>query len=162
LVGKIRENISVRRFQRIATDHQLASYVHGGKIGVLVEFSGPDHVGRDLAMHIAATKPRALDSSGVPAADIEAERSVAKQKAAESGKPENIATKMVEGAVQKFVKEVALLSQPFVKNDKQTVAEMLSAQGANIHHFILFIVGEGMEKKTNDFAAEVAAVAQGG
>lgn len=161
LVGKIGENVSVRRFQRIATDKQLASYVHGGKIGALVEFDGPAETGKDLAMHIAATKPRALDADGVPAQDIAAERSVAEQKAAESGKPAEIVTKMVEGSVQKFLKEVTLLSQPFVKNDKQSVAQMLKERNASISQFVLFVVGEGLEKKSDDFAAEVAAAAAG-
>src|SRR5690606_34307822 len=123
LVGKIGENISVRRFQRFETENQLASYLHGGRIGVLVDFSGADETGKDLAMHIAATKPKALDASGVPADVIATERSVAEQKAAESGKPAEIVAKMVEGSVQKFLKEVTLLSQPFVKNDKQSVEQ---------------------------------------
>jgi len=161
LVGKIGENISVRRFQRYETADKLASYVHGGKIGVLVEFSGPDDTGKDLAMHIAATKPRALDANGVDAADIEAERSVAAQKAAESGKPAEIVAKMVEGSVQKFLKEVTLLSQPFVKNDKQSVEQMLKEKSAGIKRFALYVVGEGIEKKSEDFAAEVAAAAAG-
>jgi elongation factor Ts len=161
LVGKIGENISVRRFERIETVNQLASYVHGGKIGVLVEFSGSEETGKDLAMHIAATKPKALDASGVPAADIAAERSVAEQKAAESGKPAEIVAKMVEGSVQKFLKEVTLLSQPFVKNDKQSVEQMLKEKGAKIQRFALYVVGEGIEKKSEDFAAEVAAAAAG-
>jgi len=159
LVGKIGENMSVRRFERFETANQLASYVHGGRIGVLVEFSGSEQVGKDLAMHIAASKPRALDASGVPAELIATERSVAEQKAAESGKPAEIVSKMVEGSVQKFLKEVTLLSQPFVKNDKQSVAEMLKAQNASVQRFALFVVGEGIEKKTGDFAAEVAAAA---
>jgi elongation factor Ts len=161
LIGKIGENISVRRFQRYNTANKLASYVHSGKIGVLVEFSGPDEVGKDLAMHIAATKPRAVDETGVSEADKETERSVARQKAAESGKPAEIVEKMVEGSVQKFLKEVALLSQPFVKNDKQSVAQMLKEKSASIAGFSLFVVGEGIEKKTSDFAAEVAAAAAG-
>ncbi|ANN66847.1 translation elongation factor Ts [Bordetella bronchialis] len=161
LVGKIGENISIRRFQRMETANKLASYVHGGKIGVLVDFNGADSIGKDLAMHIAATKPKALNAEGVPAADIATERSVAEQKAAESGKPADIVAKMVEGSVQKFLKEVTLLSQPFVKNDKQTVEQMLKAEGAGIARFSLFIVGEGIEKKTTDFAAEVAAAAAG-
>jgi len=159
LVGKIGENMSVRRFERFETANQLASYVHGGRIGVLVEFSGSEQVGKDLAMHIAASKPRALDASGVPAELIATERSVAEQKAAESGKPAEIVSKMVEGSVQKFLKEVTLLSQPFVKNDKQSVAEMLKAQNASVQRFALFVVGEGIEKKSEDFAAEVAAAA---
>jgi len=161
LVGKIGENISIRRFQRYNTPNKLASYVHSGRIGVLVDFAGPDEVGKDLAMHIAATKPRAVDETGVPEADKEAERSVARQKAAESGKPAEIVEKMVEGSVQKFLKEVALLSQPFVKNDKQSVAQMLKEKNASIAGFSLFVVGEGIEKKTSDFAAEVAAAAAG-
>ncbi|MEI7570655.1 MAG: translation elongation factor Ts [Alcaligenaceae bacterium] len=161
LVGKIGENISIRRFQRYTTANKLSSYVHSGRIGVLVEFSGADEVGKDLAMHIAATKPRALDESGVPEADKETERSVARQKAAESGKPAEIVEKMVEGSVQKFLKEVALLSQPFVKNDKQAVAQMLKEKQSSIAGFSLFVVGEGIEKKTMDFAAEVAAAAAG-
>jgi len=136
LIGKIGENITIRRFQRIQTDKRLASYVHGGKIGVLVEFEGADEVGKDLAMHIAATKPKALDAAGVPQADIDAERSVAEQKAAESGKPAEIVAKMVEGSVQKFLKEVTLLSQPFVKNDKQSVAQMLKEKGASVSQFV--------------------------
>jgi elongation factor Ts len=161
LIGKIGENISIRRFQRYDTPNKLASYVHSGKIGVLVEFSGADEVGKDLAMHIAATKPRAVDETGVSDADKETERSVARQKAAESGKPAEIVEKMVEGAVQKYLKEVALLSQPFVKNDKQTVSQMLKEKSSAITGFSLFVVGEGIEKKTSDFAAEVAAAAAG-
>lgn len=161
LIGKIGENVSVRRFQRFETENALASYVHSGKIGVLVDYSGDADTGRDLAMHIAATKPRALDASGVAPEDIAAERSVAEQKAAESGKPAEIVTKMVEGSVQKFLKEVTLLNQPFVKNDKQSVAQMLKEKGAGINRFDLYVVGEGIEKKSNDFAAEVAAAVSG-
>jgi elongation factor Ts len=161
LVGKIGENIAIRRFKRMATEHSLASYVHGGKIGVLVDFAGDPDIGKDLAMHIAATKPRAIDETGVPEADKEAERSVARQKAAASGKPPEIVEKMVEGSVQKYLKEVALLSQLFVKNDKQTVGQMLKEKGASVKHFEIFIVGEGIEKKVADFAAEVAAAASG-
>lgn len=161
LVGKIGENISVRRFQRFDTNDVLASYVHGGKIGVLVDFAGDAETGKDVAMHIAASKPRALDASGVSPEDIAAERSVAEQKAAESGKPAEIVTKMVEGAVQKYLKEVTLLSQPFVKNDKQSVEQMLKEKGARVNRYALFVVGEGIEKRSDDFAAEVAAAASG-
>ena len=161
LIGKIGENISIRRFQRFVTGNKLSSYVHSGKIGVLVDYSGADEVGKDLAMHIAATKPRAVDETGVSETDKEAERSVARLKAAESGKPAEIVEKMVEGSVQKFLKEVALTSQPFVKNDKQSVAQMLKEKNAAVANFALFIVGEGIEKKTSDFAAEVAAAAAG-
>jgi elongation factor Ts len=156
LVGKIGENMSVRRFQRFETEGQLASYVHGGRIGVLVDFTGPEETGKDVAMHIAATRPKALDAAGVPAEDIATERSVAEQKAAESGKPAEIVTKMVEGSIQKFLKEVTLLSQPFVKNDKQTVEQMLKEKGASVSRFSLYVVGEGIEKKSEDFAAAAA------
>ncbi|SAI02481.1 elongation factor Ts [Bordetella ansorpii] len=159
LIGKIGENISIRRFERIETPNALASYVHGGRIGVLVEYAGAEEVGKDLAMHIAATKPKALDANGVAAEDIATERSVAEQKAAESGKPADIVAKMVEGSVQKFLKEVTLLSQPFVKNDKLSVEQMLKEKSATISQFVLYVVGEGIEKKTTDFAAEVAAAA---
>ncbi len=158
LVGKIGENLSVRRFQRIQAKGRLASYIHSGKIGVLVDFSGSDEqVGKDVAMHIAATKPKSLNQDGVPKEDIEKERSVAKAKAEESGKPEEIIKKMIDGSISKFLKEVTLLSQPFVKDDKQTVEAMLKSTGSQVFGFHLYIVGEGIEKKVNDFAAEVAA-----
>lgn len=157
LVGKIGENLSVRRFQHFETADKLASYNHGGRIGVLVDYSGSDEVGKDLAMHVAATRPQALDADGVPAELIEAERSVAKQKAEEDGKPANIIEKIVEGSVAKYLKEVALVSQPFVKDDKQSVAQMLKANDASVKNFAIFVVGEGIEKKEEDFAAEVAA-----
>jgi elongation factor Ts len=162
LVGKIGENMSLRRFERVAASGNLYQYVHGGaKIGVLLDMSGGDEtLGKDIAMHIAASKPKALDASGVAAELIESERRVAAQKAAESGKPANIVEKMVEGSVQKFLKEVTLLSQPFVKDDKQTVEQVLKARGAQVHRFMLYIVGEGIEKKVSDFAAEVAAAAK--
>jgi len=159
LVGKIGENMSVRRFERYETADQLSSYVHGGRIGVLVDIAGSDEVGKDIAMHVAASKPKALNADGVPADDIARERSVAEQKAAESGKPAEIVAKMVEGSVQKYLKEVTLLSQPFVKNDKQSVEQMLKEKGARINRFALYVVGEGIEKKVDDFAAEVAAAA---
>ncbi|MYZ44854.1 translation elongation factor Ts [Schauerella aestuarii] len=161
LVGKIGENVAIRRFERIGTDNKLASYVHSGRIGVLVEYSGADEVGKDVAMHIAATKPKALNSEGVSADDIAKERSVAEQKAAESGKPADIVAKMVDGTIAKYLKEVALVSQPFVKNDKQTIEQMLKEKGATVSRFTLYVVGEGIEKKTSDFAAEVAAAAAG-
>lgn len=160
LIGKIGENMSVRRFSRVQAQGRLTSYIHGGKIGVLVDYTGADeNVGKDVAMHIAATKPKALHESGVPQEDIDRERSVAKAKAEESGKPADIAEKMVEGSVKKFLKEVALLSQPFVKDDKQTVEAMLKSNNSAVNGFHLYIVGEGIEKKVNDFAVEVAAQA---
>ncbi|MFN9489951.1 MAG: translation elongation factor Ts [Betaproteobacteria bacterium] len=165
LVGKIGENMSIRRFQRIEAKGRLATYVHGGaKIGVMLDLVGGDEaLGKDLAMHIAASKPKALDASGVAADAIEAERRVASEKAADdaakSGKtiPPEIMAKRVEGSVQKFLKEVTLLGQPFVKNDKQTVEQLLKAAGASVSRFELYVVGEGIEKKKDDFAAEVMA-----
>jgi len=161
LVGKIGENLSIRRFSRVETDGRIAQYIHGGaKIGVLIDYVGGDaDLGRDLAMHIAATRPKSLSADGVPAADIDRERSIAQQKAAESGKPAELQAKMVEGSVQKYLKEVTLLSQPFVKDDKVTVEQLLRQKGATVKSFLLYIVGEGIEKKANDFAAEVAAQA---
>jgi elongation factor Ts len=158
LVGKIGENMSIRRFKRYETSAKLASYLHGTRIGVLVEFDGADEqVGKDVAMHVAAMKPVALSSNDVPADLIEKERSIASQKAAESGKPADIIAKMVEGSVQKYLKEVSLFNQPFVKNDKQTVEQMLKAANAVVKSFTMYVVGEGIEKKQDDFAAEVAA-----
>jgi elongation factor Ts len=158
LVGKIGENMSIRRFKRFETGSKLVSYLHGTRIGVMVEFEGADdQVGKDVAMHIAAMKPVALSSDQVPADLIEKERSVASLKAAESGKPADIVTKMVEGSVQKYLKEVSLLNQTFVKNDKQTIEQMLKATNTTVKSFVMYIVGEGIEKKQDDFAAEVAA-----
>ncbi|MFT5590282.1 MAG: elongation factor Ts [Bradyrhizobium sp.] len=158
LIGRIGENMSIRRFERFDTSVKLASYLHGTRIGVTVEFdAADDQVGKDVAMHIAAMKPVSLSSDEVPADLIEKERSVAALKAAESGKPADIVTKMVEGSIQKFLKEVSLLNQTFVKNDKQTIEQMLKANSASIKSFKMFVVGEGIEKKQDDFAAEVAA-----
>jgi elongation factor Ts len=158
LVGKIGENVSIRRFVRFESANKLASYLHGTRIGVLVEFTGADEqVGKDVAMHVAAMKPVSLSSDDVPAELIAKERSIAEQKAAESGKPAEIVAKMVDGSIQKYLKEVSLLNQTFVKNDKQTIEQMLKAAGASVQKFALFVVGEGIEKRTDDFAAEVAA-----
>lgn len=161
LVGKVGENMSIRRFQRFETNNQLANYLHGGRIGVLVDFDGTEEVGKDLAMHIAASRPKAIDREGVDQKDIENEKAVAEQKAKESGKPDEIVKKMVEGTVQKYLKEVTLLSQPFVKNDKISVQQMLKDNNASVTKFALFVVGEGIERKSEDFAAEVAAAASG-
>jgi elongation factor Ts len=158
LVGRIGENMSFRRFKHFDNGTKLVSYLHGTRIGVIVEYEGEqEQVAKDVAMHIAAMKPVSLSSDQVPADLIERERSVATLKAAESGKPADIVTKMVEGSVQKFLKEVSLLNQSFVKNDKQTVEQMLKANNTTIKSFAMFIVGEGIEKKQDDFAAEVAA-----
>jgi len=157
LIGRIGENITPRRFQRFSGDSKLVSYLHGTRIGVMVEFTGDEVAAKDVAMHIAAMKPVALSTAEVPAENIATERNIAEQKAAESGKPADIVAKMVEGSVQKYLKEVSLLNQPFVKNDKQTVEQMLKAANTTIKSFTMFIVGEGIEKRQDDFAAEVAA-----
>jgi len=161
LVGKIGENMSFRRFARFEAKGRLTQYIHGGsRVGVLIDVSGGDEqLAKDLAMHIAASKPVSLSKEEVPAELIEKERSIAAQKAAESGKPAEIVQKMVEGSVAKYLKEVTLLGQPFVKDDKQLVEQLLKARGATVNRFVLYIVGEGIEKKTTDFAAEVAAQA---
>ena len=157
LIGKIGENMAIRRFQRYANGGKLASYLHGTRIGVIVEFDGDEVAAKDVAMHVAAMKPAALSQADVPAALVDKERKIAAEKAAESGKPAEIVTKMVEGSVQKFLKEVSLLNQSFVKNDKQTVEQMLKERATQVKGFTLYVVGEGIAKKTDDFAAEVAA-----
>jgi elongation factor Ts len=157
LIGKIGENMTFRRFKRFAGGGKLVSYLHGTRIGVVVEYEGDEIAAKDVAMHVAAMKPVALTSADVPAELIEKERSVATAKAQESGKPADIAAKMIEGSVQKFLKEVSLFNQPFVKNDKQTVEQMLKAANTQVKGFTLYVVGEGIEKKVDDFAAEVAA-----
>ncbi len=158
LIGKIGENMTIRRFQRY-TGSKLATYLHGTRIGVVVEFEGDDTAAKDVAMHIAAMKPAALSSADVPAELVEKERKIATEKAAESGKPADIVAKMVEGSVQKFLKEVSLLDQVFVKaaDGKQTVGAHLKAANTTVKGFTLYVVGEGIEKKVDDFAAEVAA-----
>ena len=162
LVQKIGENMTVRRFVRREAKGALASYVHGTRIGVLIDVEGgAAPLGKDLAMHVAASKPMAVARDGVPADVIEHERKIKMAQAAESGKPAAIAEKIVEGGVAKFIAEVTLLGQPFVKGDgKQTVGELLKAQGARVHGFDLYVVGEGIEKRKDDFAAEVAAMAK--
>jgi elongation factor Ts len=157
LIGKIGENMSFRRFKMFHGDTALTSYLHGTRIGVLVEYAGDESAARDVAMHVAAMKPVSLTSAEVPAELIERERSVATAKAAESGKTADIAAKMIEGSVQKYLKEVSLFDQPFVKNDKQTVAQMLQSVKTTVKSFTLYVVGEGIERKVDDFAAEVAA-----
>ena len=161
LIGKIGENISIRRFQIIEGKGKLSTYIHGGaKIGVIVDVvGGNDEVAHDVAMHIAASKPKALDKDGVDQNLIETERRVAIEKARENGKPEHLIEKIAEGSVIKFLKEVTLLSQPFVKDDSKSVGELLKSNGATVSAFALFVVGEGLEKRNDDFAAEVAAQA---
>ena len=161
LIGKIGENISIRRFQFIEGKGKLSTYIHGGaKIGVIVDVvGGNDEVAHDVAMHIAASKPKALDKDGVDQNLIETERRVAIEKARENGKPEHLIEKIAEGSVNKFLKEVTLLSQPFVKDDSKSVGELLKSNGATVSAFALFVVGDGLEKRNDDFAAEVAAQA---
>jgi len=163
LVMKLGENLSVRRFERYATtDGKLATYLHGSRIGVMVSFKGGDEaLGKDLAMHIAASKPKSVDASGVNPEDIATERRIAIEKAKESGKPEAMLEKIAEGTVQKFLKEVTLLGQVFVKAEdgKQTIEQLLKSKGASVTAFQMFVVGEGIEKKVEDYAAEVAAAA---
>ena len=167
LIGKIGENMSIRRFERYSGGGKLASYLHGTRIGVVVEFDGDDIAAKDVAMHVAAMKPVALSAANVPAELIAKERRIAAEKAADdaaaavaAGKPAQspeIVAKRVEGSVQKFLKEVSLLPQPFVKNDKQTVEQMLKERATTVRRFALYVVGEGMARKQDDFAAEVAA-----
>ena len=158
LVQKIGENITVRRFERVQTPARLAHYVHGVKIGVLVEFEGEDAVGKDVAMHIAFAKPRFLSRDQVAADTIASERTIIEARARESGKPAEIVAKMVEGGINKFLGEITLLGQPFVKDDKLTVEKMLAASKSKVLSYRFLVVGEGIEKKQSDFAAEVAAM----
>ena len=160
LVQKIGENLSIRRFYRVQTAAKLAQYLHGVKIGVLVEFEGANEVGKDLAMHIAFAKPQFMSRDQVAPEVIAREREVLAARARESGKPANIAEKMVEGGLNKFLGEITLLGQPFIKDDKLTVEKMLAAKRAKLLSYGYFVVGEGIEKKSSDFAAEVAAQAK--
>ena len=161
LVGKVGENITPRRFVRYQTTGQITCYVHSGRIGVLLDLQGGDDVlGKDLAMHIAANKPKALNASGIDPQLIEVEKRVAIEKAKEAGKPEAMLEKIAEGTVQKFLKEVTLLNQPFVKDDKVTIEQLLKTNNATINAFSIYSVGEGIEKAVVDYAAEVAAAAK--
>jgi len=161
LVMKLGENVSIRRFERYKTSAgKLSSYLHGSKIGVLLDFTGGDEMlGRDLSMHIAASKPKSIDASGVNQTEIETERRIAIEKAREAGKPDAMLEKIAEGTVQKFLKEVTLMGQVFVKAEdgKQTIEQLLKSKGASVSAFQLYVVGEGIEKKIEDYAAEVAA-----
>ncbi|MCF0254208.1 MAG: translation elongation factor Ts, partial [Duodenibacillus sp.] len=158
LVGKIGENMSFRRFARIEAQGKLHCYIHGGsKIASLVDVIGGDEeVAHDVAMHIAASKPRALDKDGVDPEQIATERRVAIEKAREAGKPEAMLERIADGTVQKFLKEVTLLNQPFVKDDSVTVAQLLKSKGAKVASFVLYVVGEGLKKREENFAEEVA------
>ena len=161
LVGKIGENVTPRRFVCPTVQGKLSSYIHGSKIGVLVDLVGGDEaLAKDIAMHIAAAKPKSLDASGIDASLIETERRVAIEKAKEAGKPEAMLEKIADGTVAKFLKEVTLLSQVFVKDDKLTIEQLLKSKGASVASFTMFTVGEGIEKAVVDYAAEVAAAAK--
>ena len=162
LVGKIGENLSVRRFARLDAKGRIAQYIHGGsKIGVMVDVTGGDEqLAKDLSMHIAAAKPLALSKDQVPADLVKKERDIATAKAIEDGKPADLVPKIAEGAVQKFFKTVTLLGQGFVKDEKQSIEALLKSKGAAVGGFVLYVVGEGIEKKSSDFAAEVAAQAK--
>jgi len=163
LIGRIGENISIRRFARVEAKGSLASYIHGGsKIGVLVDLiGGSAELAKDVAMHIAASKPKSLDATGVPSDLLDTERRIAVEKAREAGKPEAMLDKIAEGTVQKYLREVTLLGQVFVKAEdgKQTIEQLLKSKGASVNSFVLYVVGEGIERKQTDFAAEVAAMA---
>lgn len=162
LIGKIGENISARRFVNLKAKGSLYSYIHGSKLGVILDLeSGNEELGKDIAMHIAATKPKAIDKSGVETEIIETERRVAIEKAKEAGKPEDMLSKIAEGSINKFLKEITLLNQPFVKDDKVTIDSLLKNNNATIHSFYIYIVGDGIEKKEEDFASEVAAASKG-
>lgn len=159
LVQKIGENISIRRFDRIAAQGRLAQYVHGGRIGVLVDYEGAEDAGKDVAMHISFAKPGYMTKAEVPADVVERERGILAARAAESGKPAEIVAKMVEGGLNKYLGELTLLGQPFIKDDKQTIEKMLAARKTKVHGFRFLVVGAGIEKKSADFAAEVMATA---
>ena len=162
LIGKIGENISARRFVNLKAKGSLYSYIHGSKLGVILDLeSGNEELGKDIAMHIAAAKPKAIDQAGVEAEIIETERRVAIEKAKEAGKPEEMITKIADGSINKFLKEVTLLNQAFVKDDKVTIDSLLKNNKATIHSFYIYIVGDGIEKKEEDFASEVAAASKG-
>jgi elongation factor Ts len=160
LVQKLGENITIRRFKRMQAKGRLALYVHAGsKIGVLVDYEGPEEVGKDVAMHVAFARPAYMNKAQIPQETVLEERRIQEARARESGKPAEIAAKMAEGALNKFLNEKTLLGQPFVRDDKQTVEKMLAAKKARVHGYAFFVVGEGIEKKSTDFAAEVMAQA---
>ena len=159
LVQKLGENITMRRFKRLQAKGKLALYLHGAKIGVLVDYEGPDEAGKDMAMHIAFAKPQFMTKAEVAPDVVQREREIQLARAKESGKPPEIAAKMVEGSLNKFLGELTLLGQPFVKDDKQTVEKYLAAKTAKVNAYAFFVVGEGIEKKSGDFAAEVMAQA---
>src|SRR6185369_9488848 len=158
LVQKIGENITIRRFSQLKTNAKLAQYVHSGRIGVLVDYEGADEAGRDVAMHISFSKPAYMTKTDVPADVVSRERDILAARAKESGKPAEIVAKMVEGGLNKFLAESSLLGQPFIKDDKQTVEKMLAAKKTKLLGYRFLVVGEGIEKKSSDFAAEVMSM----
>lgn len=157
LIGKIGENISIRRFNRMQTNDNLINYIHNGRFGSLVNFNGNDIIAKDIAMHIVANKPKSLNIEGISAEEIEFERSIAKQKAKDSNKSPEIIDKIIDGSIQKFLREVTLLNQPFIKDESINVNSYLQKNKTNILNFILYVVGDGIERKNNNFAHEVAA-----
>ncbi len=161
LVQKIGENISIRRFERLDTSGTLTQYLHGAKIGVLVDVEGSEETAKDVAMHIAFAKPRFMRKDDVPTDVVAKEKEILAARAGESGKPAEIVARMIEGGINKFLGEISLLGQPFVKDDKQTIEKMLAARKAKLHAYRFFVVGEGIEKKSTDFAAEVLAAQTG-
>ncbi len=162
LIGKIGENITPRRFVNLSAKGSLYSYIHGSKLGVILDLeSGNEDLGKDIAMHIAATKPQAIDKSGIDPELIETERRVATEKAKEAGKPEEMLSKIADGSVNKFLKEITLLNQSFVKDEKVTIETLLKNNNSTIHSFYIYVVGDGIDKKEEDFAAEVAAASKG-
>lgn len=160
VIAKLGENMSVRRFQRYETADALTVYMHGAKIGVMVEYTGDETTARDVAMHIAASRPQCVSADQVDPELVEKERHIYTEQAAQSGKPAEIVAKMVEGRVKKYLAEVTLLGQPFVKNPDETVEQLLKAKNTQVKAFTAFQVGEGIEKKVVDYAAEVAAAAK--
>lgn len=161
LIAKIGENIKVRRFEIVSTDNALVSYQHGARIGVLVESTADNDMARDIAMHVAAVNPQCIQESDVPAENVEKEKAILIAQAESSGKPPEIIEKMIQGRLKKYLAEITLLGQPFVKDPDQTVGKLLSSAKAEVNRFIRFEVGEGIEKKQEDFAAEVAAQIKG-
>jgi len=159
-IAKLGENMTIRRFVRYSTEGTIATYLHGAKIGVIVDLNGDEALGRDIAMHIAASKPICVSKDQVPAETLEQERKIYTAQAAESGKPADIVAKMVEGRVNKFLAEVTLVGQPFVKNPDVTVEKLLAEKSAKVNAFAMLVVGEGIEKAVVDYAAEVAAAAK--
>ncbi|MCW3478510.1 translation elongation factor Ts [Neisseriaceae bacterium JH1-16] len=159
-IAKLGENMTIRRFVRYETEGKIATYLHGAKLGVIVDIAGEESLGRDIAMHIAASKPICVSKDQVPAEKLETERKIYTAQAAESGKPADIVAKMVEGRVTKYLAEVTLLGQPFVKNPDVTVEKLLAEKSAKVNAFAMIVVGEGIEKAVVDYAAEVAAAAK--